>query len=62
MSDGRIQQLGDAETVYNRPATAFVANFLGDANLVPGERLDGIQEVRTTFGTVRCAALRLAGS
>jgi iron(III) transport system ATP-binding protein len=56
MSDGRIQQLGDAETVYNRPANAFVANFLGDANLVPCELLPGEGAAQTAFGLVRCVS------
>jgi putative spermidine/putrescine transport system ATP-binding protein len=33
---GRIAQEGAPEDVYERPATRFVATFLGDCNLVPG--------------------------
>ncbi len=33
MRDGRIEQRGDAEGLYERPRTAFVANFLGESNL-----------------------------
>jgi iron(III) transport system ATP-binding protein len=36
MNRGRIEQEGDARTLYTRPASAFVATFLGVANLVPG--------------------------
>jgi iron(III) transport system ATP-binding protein len=36
MNRGRIEQEGDARTLYSRPASAFVATFLGVANLVPG--------------------------
>jgi iron(III) transport system ATP-binding protein len=32
---GRIAQVGDAETLYNQPASAFVARYLGEVNLVP---------------------------
>ena len=32
---GRIAQAGDAETLYNEPASAFVARYLGAVNLVP---------------------------
>ena len=32
MSDGRIEQLGTPEEVYRRPATRFVADFIGDSN------------------------------
>jgi len=32
MSSGRIEQIDEPATVYNRPTSAFVADFLGDAN------------------------------
>ena len=32
---GRIAQIGDAEALYTRPASAFVARYLGAVNLVP---------------------------
>jgi putative spermidine/putrescine transport system ATP-binding protein len=35
MADGRLVQYGTPEEVYRRPATTFVARFLGEANLVP---------------------------
>ena len=35
---GRIVQLGDPEDVYLRPRTAFVADFIGEANLVTAQR------------------------
>jgi spermidine/putrescine transport system ATP-binding protein len=34
MSDGQIEQLGRPEELYERPATAFVAGFLGASNLL----------------------------
>ena len=34
MSDGRVEQAGPPEAVYNTPATEFVARFLGAANIV----------------------------
>jgi spermidine/putrescine transport system ATP-binding protein len=34
MNDGRIDQLGAPVDLYERPATTFVANFLGQSNLV----------------------------
>jgi spermidine/putrescine transport system ATP-binding protein len=36
MNGGRIEQLGDPAELYERPATEFVANFLGVSNLLPG--------------------------
>jgi iron(III) transport system ATP-binding protein len=35
MDKGVIQQIGDPRTLYARPANAFVASFLGVANLLP---------------------------
>jgi sulfate/thiosulfate transport system ATP-binding protein len=32
MSEGRIEQIGSADEIYQRPATPFVARFLGGAN------------------------------
>jgi putative spermidine/putrescine transport system ATP-binding protein len=34
---GRIEQIGSPREVYERPATAFVAGFLGVSNLISGE-------------------------
>jgi spermidine/putrescine transport system ATP-binding protein len=34
MNQGRIEQLGDPTTLYDNPVTTFVANFLGQSNLV----------------------------
>ena len=36
MSNGRIEQVGTAEEVYERPRTRFVADFIGDTNLIQG--------------------------
>ncbi|MCS7032931.1 MAG: ABC transporter ATP-binding protein [Phycisphaerae bacterium] len=32
---GRIEQLGGVDEIYHRPRTTFVANFIGQANLLP---------------------------
>ncbi len=37
MNGGRYEQLGDPETLYERPNTRFVAGFLGVSNLLGGE-------------------------
>ncbi|MFF0718433.1 ABC transporter ATP-binding protein [Verrucosispora sp. NA02020] len=37
MNAGRIEQLGPPAEIYEFPATAFVANFLGQSNLIAGE-------------------------
>lgn len=36
MNAGAMEQIGSPEDVYDRPATAFVADFLGKANMLPG--------------------------
>jgi spermidine/putrescine transport system ATP-binding protein len=36
MNAGVIEQLGDPAELYERPHTTFVANFLGQSNLLPG--------------------------
>ncbi len=41
MNNGRIEQLGSPEEVYNHPATPFVYNFLGNVNLFHGRVDDG---------------------
>ena len=46
MRDGRVEQNGTPEQLYNRPATAFTARFIGTPpmNLIPrGDRLIGIR-------------------
>ena len=36
LEGGRVQQVGTAEDLYERPANAFVAGFVGRCNLLPG--------------------------
>ena len=36
INNGMIQQIGDPQTIYARPANTFVANFIGVANLMQG--------------------------
>ena len=36
MNDGRIEQLGPPEDIYERPANTFVADFIGASNLIFG--------------------------
>lgn len=37
MRGGRIEQFDRAEVIYQRPATSFVADFIGEANILTGE-------------------------
>lgn len=36
MKDGLIQQIGAPEDIYNEPVNAFVADFIGDSNIISG--------------------------
>ena len=36
MRDGRFEQIGTPEEIYDRPATAYVADFVGSSNLLKG--------------------------
>jgi iron(III) transport system ATP-binding protein len=61
MDKGVIQQVGDPQTIYARPANTFVANFIGVANLMPGMilgRSGGLCELEISLGDGR-APLRL---
>jgi thiamine transport system ATP-binding protein len=45
LRDGRVEQVGDPRAVYRRPATRFVASFVGDNNLFDG-RVVGVDDSR----------------
>jgi len=58
LKSGRVQQVGTPSEIYLAPATRFVAEFIGQANVLPG-RAEGAGEgsaVRTPFGTIRSAS------
>lgn len=40
MNQGYIQQIGSPETIYNEPENAFVADFIGDSNIIPGTMIE----------------------
>jgi iron(III) transport system ATP-binding protein len=50
MNDGRIEQVGDPEQVFQQPESRFVAGFLGHASFLPGYVHDG--EVTTGLGPI----------
>lgn len=59
MDRGRVVQVGTPEEVYRRPASRFVARFLGDSNFLPGkvrEESGGRCLVDTAVGTLEAAA------
>ena len=39
MNQGYIQQVGSPESIYNEPKNAFVADFIGESNIIPGMML-----------------------
>ena len=46
MDGGRIQQIGTPEDIYNEPQNAFVADFIGESNIIDGiMRADGVVEI-----------------
>jgi putative spermidine/putrescine transport system ATP-binding protein len=48
LHQGKIQQIGAPDSLYNEPETAFVADFIGETNFIPVEidRRDGNADVR----------------
>jgi len=40
MSEGRIQQIGTPVDIYNEPENAFVADFIGESNILDGVMLE----------------------
>ena len=46
MNQGYIQQMGSPEQIYNEPENAFVADFIGESNILDGIMLhDGLVEI-----------------
>jgi putative spermidine/putrescine transport system ATP-binding protein len=60
-NDGRIEQIGSPADVYERPATPFVAGFVGTSNLLRGDAAIAIVGRPGTF-TIRPEKIRLAGA
>lgn len=40
MNGGEIQQIGTPQDIYNEPSNRFVANFIGESNILPGVMVD----------------------
>ena len=40
MKDGEIQQAGTPQEIYNEPINRYVANFIGESNIIPGVMLE----------------------
>lgn len=54
MDRGKIQQIGTPEDIYNEPVNAFVADFIGESNIVDAIMLD---DYLVTFGGVKFKCL-----
>jgi spermidine/putrescine transport system ATP-binding protein len=68
MNRGKVEQIDEPETVYERPTTTFVAGFIGVSNLMPGKvsapgtiSLDSGVDIHTNTGEMptgsRCHAV-----
>jgi spermidine/putrescine transport system ATP-binding protein len=59
MREGKLEQIGEAEAVYNRPRTRFASQFLGSCSLIEatadGSKTGGVL-VQTPVGRLRVAA------
>lgn len=56
---GRLIQVGTPEDLYRRPATRFVAEFLGEANFIPGSATpttSNMVEIKTAAGRLLAAS------
>lgn len=54
MDKGKIQQIGTPEDIYNEPVNAFVADFIGESNIVDAIM---IEDYLVTFGGVKFKCL-----
>jgi len=55
MSNARIAQTGTPRELYDEPANLFVANFIGDANLIDGT----VTEIRSAHAVIRIDAITI---
>ena len=53
MNGGRIQQIGDPKGIYDEPKNAFVADFIGESNILDGVMLEDYK-VRFSGQTFQC--------
>jgi iron(III) transport system ATP-binding protein len=59
LNHGRLEQLGSPEAIYHRPATPFVAEFVGAADFIPG--VVGSEGIVTELGVFENADARRIG-
>ena len=57
MREGRIEQHADADTIYSRPGSAYVAAFIGQQNFVAGTLTSDGKAVDTGIGALKAARI-----
>ncbi len=62
LHDGRLEQIGAADELYERPATLFVATFVGRANVLRGARARGLGARDGDVAVVRPERLEFAAA
>jgi spermidine/putrescine transport system ATP-binding protein len=62
MDGGQLLQVGGPEAIYDRPRTRFVADFIGDTNLLPATVVDATTATLTDGTTIRVASDRPVGT
>jgi len=60
MNGGRVEQIGTPTEIYNEPATAFVADFVGETNMLDATIL-GADRIRVGALTLTCAHTEMHG-
>ena len=53
MNEGKIQHIGTPQDIYNEPVNAFVADFIGESNIIDGVMLDDFK-VKVEGVTLQC--------
>ena len=59
-NEGRVAQVGSPADIYDRPATRFVADFVGSSNVLPPEMTEAVGGPRA-WASLRPEAIRIAG-
>jgi putative spermidine/putrescine transport system ATP-binding protein len=62
MSEGRVEQVGTPAAIYGAPATAFVARFVGQLNVLTGSVMDGRAGIMSVGGQTITLGAPLSGA
>ncbi len=58
-NEGRIMQIGTPQEIYERPATRFVADFVGSSNVLPPQLMEQVTGQKR-YGSLRPENIRIA--